>query len=430
MSEELTKIDRILSDERFFAPFVEKFYTRVGRPTTPVATYLRMMCLKRRFKLSYETLVKEVSDSFMWRRFCHLSIEDRVPDDKTLIKLTRKYGDDTLDKLNDALVLKLKEEKIIRGRKFRVDTMVTEANIHYPTDTGLLADGVRVITRTVSRLRKAGADIGRGFINHTRKVKRICLVVSKLFRGGGSRSRAGLVKAQKELIKIARRVIAGGRSVKGQVEVLKGKPSWVGRLGDQLEGWLEVSEKIAEQAEQVVRGRLRIPRRVVSIFDTGARPIRRGKARVDTEFGRKVLIGETDHGIITTHKVLEENPADATLLTTAVRGHRRLFRRRLKAVAADRGFYSKANEARLKENGVKQISIPVRGKVSRERRLEQKQSWFKRLQRFRAGSEGRISLLKRVFGLDRSLMRGNQGAEIWVGQGIFAHNLWQAARIM
>jgi IS5 family transposase len=191
-----------------------------------------------------------------------------------------------------------------------------------------------------------------------------------------------------------------------------------------------VSEKIVGQVEQVVRGRLRIPRRLVSIFDTGARPIRRGKARVDTEFGRKVLIGETDHGIITTYKVLEENPADATLLTVAVRGHRRLFRRRLKAVAADRGFYSQANEARLKEEGVKQVSIPVRGKVGTERRLEQKQPWFKRLQHFRAGSEGRISVLKRVFGLDRSLMRGNQGTAIWVGQGIFAHNLWQAARIM
>ncbi len=430
MSEELAKIDRILSDERFFAPFVERFHTRVGRPSTPVATYLRMMCLKRRFKLSYETLVKEVSDSLMWRRFCHLSLEDPVPDDKTLIKLTQKYGKDTLQELNDALVLKLKEEKVIRGRKLRVDTMVTEANIHYPTDTGLLADGVRVITRTVSKLRKAGADIGRGFVNHTRKVKQICLGVTRLFRGGGSRSYAHLAKAQKQLIKIAKRVIAGGRSVKREVEALRDRPSWVGRLGEQLGGWLDVSEKVVEQAEQVVMGRLRIPRRVVSIFDTGARPIRRGKARAETEFGRKILIGETDHGIITTHKVLEGNPADATLLTTAVRGHRRLFRRRLKAVATDRGFYSKANEARLKEEGVRRVSIPVRGKASRERLLEQKQSWFRRLQRWRAGSEGRISLLKRVFGLDRSLMRGNQGTVIWVGQGIFAHNLWQAARIM
>ncbi len=169
---------------------------------------------------------------------------------------------------------------------------------------------------------------------------------------------------------------------------------------------------------------------MVSIFDTGARPIRRGKARAETEFGRKVLIGETDHGIITTYKVLAENPADVTLLKTAVRGHRRLFGKRLKAVAADRGFYSKANEGWLKKGVVKHVSIPIRGKASRERLIEQKQSWFKRLQRFRAGSEGRISLLKRVFGLDRSPMRGDDGTGIWVSQGIFAHNLWQAARIM
>ena len=142
-----------------------------------------------------------------------------------------------------------------------------------------------------------------------------------------------------------------------------------------------------------------------------------------------MLIGETDHGIITTHKVLEENPTDATLLKTGVRGHRRLFRKRLKAVATDRGFYSQANEEWLK-GSVKQVSIPIRGKASKQRLMEQKQSWFRRLQRFRAGSEGRISLLKRVFGLDRSLMRGNRGAEIWVGQSVFAHNLWQAARIM
>ena len=106
--------------------------------------------------------------------------------------------------------MKLKEEKVIRGKKFRVDTMVTEANIHYPTDTGLLADGVRVITRTVSKLRKVNADIGKGFVNHTRKVKKICIGVSKLFRGGGSRRRAGLAKVHKQIIKIAEGVIACG----------------------------------------------------------------------------------------------------------------------------------------------------------------------------------------------------------------------------
>ena len=105
MKEELTEIDRILDDERFFAPFRKKFYSRVGRPTIPVAVYLRMMYLKHRYHLGYESLVKEVKDSFTWRHFCHLSLEDHVPDDTTLIKPTKKYGEDTLDALNDSLVL-------------------------------------------------------------------------------------------------------------------------------------------------------------------------------------------------------------------------------------------------------------------------------------------------------------------------------------
>ena len=138
-------MDKLLDDDRFFAPFRDRFGARVGRPTTGVSTYLRMMYLKRRYKLGYEVLVKEVSDSFTWRLFCHIPLKDRVPDDTTLIKLTRKYGEDTLDELNDALVLKLKEEKVIKGRKLRMGTMVTEVNIHYPTDTGLLADGIRAV---------------------------------------------------------------------------------------------------------------------------------------------------------------------------------------------------------------------------------------------------------------------------------------------
>lgn len=165
MSEELAEIDRLLDDERFFAPFKERFSTRMGRPTIPVATYLRMMYLKRSYELGYETLVREVKDSFTWRRFCRLSLEGRVPDSTTLIKLSHKYGEDTLREINEALVLKLKEKKVIRGRKLRMDTTVTEANIHYPTDTGLLADGVKVITRTVVRIKKLATGVGKGFVD-------------------------------------------------------------------------------------------------------------------------------------------------------------------------------------------------------------------------------------------------------------------------
>jgi len=430
MSEELAEVDRLLDDGRFFAPFKERFSTRMGRPTIPIATYLRMMYLKRRYELGYETLVREVKDSLTWRRFCRLSLEGRVPDDTTLIKLSRKYGDDTLRDLNDALVLKLKEKKVIRGRKFRMDTTVTEANIHYPTDTGLLLDGVKVITRTVAGIRKLVAGVGQGFVNHNRKVKKIWLALNKVLKNRVSRSNPALVKAKEEIIGVAEEVVAAGKRVQLQLEVLESKPSRVWRLAEQLDGWLEATGRVMEQTRQVLAGRVHLKERLVSIFDAKARPIRRGKVRADTEFGRKVLIGETDHGIITTYEAFEGNPSDTALLKPAVRGHRRLFRRRLRAVATDRGFYSRANESWLKQSGVRQVSIPVRGKTSLEKRMEQKQPWFRRLQRFRAGSEGRISLLKRKFGLDRSLMRGGNGTEIWVGQGIFAHNLWQAARII
>ena len=327
MSEELAQVDRLLDDERFFAPFRERFYTRVGRPTIPIATYLRMMYLKRRYELGYETLVKEVKDSFTWRCFCHLSLEDSVPDDTTLIKLTHKYGEDTVRDLNDTLVLKLKEKKVIRGKKLRIDTTVVEANIHYPTDTSLLADGVRVITRTVVKLKKVGAEVGGGFVNHTRKVKKTCLALSKVLKERVSRDNLKLVKAKKELIKIAEEVMASGRQVKAQTEALGEKTPQVERLGKKLTEWLEVTEKIVGQTEAVLGGCLHIPHRLVSIFDPDARPIRRGKAHVDTEFGRKVLIGETDHGIITTYEVLKENPADTALLKSGVRKHKRLFRK-------------------------------------------------------------------------------------------------------
>ena len=430
MNEELTRVDTLFDDECFFAPFRESFGTRMGRPTTAVTTYLGMMYLKHRYGLGYEVLVKEVKDSFAWRRFCHLSLADRVPDSTTLIKLTHKYGEDTVRALNDALVLKLKEGKVVRGRKLRIDTTVVESDIHHPTDTGLLTDGIRVITRVVSKLKKVVPCIGSRFVKHTRKAKKVYLGLMKVMKGRTGKDDSVLKKARDKLVRIAGEVIADGRAVQAELELLQEKLPLVNGLRWQLGEWIEAAEKVVRQTQEVIKGNRHLTQRLISLFDVDARPIKRGKARTDTEFGRKVLLGETDHGIITIYQVLDENPSDTALLKPVVRGHRRLFRKRLKAVAGDRGFYSQANEDWLKDSGVKQASIPKRGKVREDRRRYQKQSWFKRLQRFRAGIEARISLLKRKFGLKRSLMRGSPGVNIWVGQGILAHNLWQAARIM
>lgn len=183
--------------------------------------------------------------------------------------------------------------------------------------------------------------------------------------------------------------------------------------------------------KEQVRGKSTLKKRLDSSLWRyfGAHPIRKGKAYPDTEFGRKELIEDTDHGIISASEVLAEDPDDVTLLQSGVKGHRHLPRKRLKTMASDRGLYLQANEDQLQDNGVRQVGIPAEGNVSKERRQYQRQSWFKRLQRFRAETEARISLLKRKFGLSRSLTKGDTGTKIWVGQGIFAHNLWQAARI-
>jgi IS5 family transposase len=429
MNEELTQVDKLLSDECFLAPFKVKFGNDIGRPTTAVATYLRMMYLKCRYQLGYETLVKEVKDSLAWRRFCHLSLDEKIPESSTLIKLTHKYGEETIKALNAALVLKLKESKVIRGKKLRIDTTVVESDIHYPTDTGLLTDGIRVVSRFVGKIKKALPKIGKRFVNHTRLAKKLYLRLIKVMRGRTGQDSKTVDMTQRKLVELTESVIADSKTVQMELERQLQKPPVAEGLARRLSNGVKAIEKVVEQTREVIRGNRHLIRRLVSLFDTGARPIRKGKSHKDTEFGRKVLIGETDHGIISTYDVLAENPADVTLLKGCVKGHRHLFRKRLKAVAGDRGFYSQANTDWLKTNGVRQVSIPVRGKASAERRAYQRQSWFKRLQRFRAGVEAKISLLKRKFGLNRSLMRGDVGTKIWVGQGIFAHNLWQAARI-
>lgn len=155
LNEELAGVDALLDDEAITALFVEQFAQRMGRPTVPVQTYLRLMYLKFRYQLGYESLVQEVADSLMWRAFCRIALEAKVPDATTLIKLTHKYGDTTIKTLNEALVNRAVKDKVVRRRKLRVDTIAVESDIAYPTDAGLLAKGVLAITREVAKLKSS-----------------------------------------------------------------------------------------------------------------------------------------------------------------------------------------------------------------------------------------------------------------------------------
>jgi IS5 family transposase len=414
LPEELAKVDALLDDERFMQPFLEKHQTQRGRPTKAVETFLRLMYLKRRYHLGYETLVQEVGDSLTWRRFCRISIDERMPDSTTLIKARQRYGEEWVEQLNELLLQKLDEDKVLNRRKFRTDTTVVESDIHHPTDATLLQDGIKVITRWVGKIRKVASHATRQFEDKTTEVKKHVLSIAKLLRRRTQES-------WDDVCEKASRVMSEAKN--------KGKAS-IKTTKEKLENAITLTRKLIEQAKQVVSGNRIIPDRIVSFFDPEARPIKKGKLSKTAEFGYKVRIDETESGFVTGYELYKGNPADDELLVAAVEQHKERFGTVPKAVATDRGFGSKKNEIKLIALGVSRVSIPFRGKKSKKRAEHESQLWFKDLQRYRAAGEAKISLLKRRYGLNRSRYRGFAGSKTWVGLGIWVHNLRRAAQMV
>ena len=159
LPEELARVDALLDDPVFFAPFVPFFDPRVGRPSTPMEVYLRLMFLKFRYRLGHETLCREVSDSITWRRFCRIPIDGRVSHPTTLMKLTTRCGTAAVDGCNEALLAKAVEAKLLRTARLRADTTVVPADVAYPTDSGLLGRAVRRIAAAGRRVHAAGGAV-------------------------------------------------------------------------------------------------------------------------------------------------------------------------------------------------------------------------------------------------------------------------------
>jgi len=412
LNEELAGVDALLDDEAITAPFVEKFAQGKGRPTVPVQTYLRLMYLKFRYSLGYESLVQEVKDSLMWRAFCRISLDGAVPDATTLIKLTKKYGDTTIAALNEALVRKAVSEKVVRGRKLRVDTTAVESDISYPTDADLLAKGVVAITREVKKLGAHGQIKGT-FKNRTRSTKRRLLEITKYTKRRGKDTIAEVRSITRRIMKVAATVVA-------EAERLLDDSNADASAYKKITRTVACVKRIIEQTQKVEDG-VHIKERIVSLVDEDARPIRRGKR--NTEFGYKAILTETEERIIVDYNVMCGNPNDDSLLEDTLIRSKEKLGRVPRSLATDRGFGSSTNECMCAKLGIKRISIPRKGKLSKRRRNYQKQSWFRRLQRFRAGGEATISLLKRKYGLRRTRLRGHSGAKIWVGWSVLTHNL-------
>jgi transposase, IS5 family len=156
LPDELEAVDGVLDDRRFFEPYRGFFHARLGRPSVPVETYLRLMFLKYRYQLGFEPLCREVSDSISWQRFCRIPLGSRVPHPTTLMKITSRCSERAIADLNDALIAKAAQSRLIKMHKLRADTTVVEANVAYPVDSSLLAKGIARIAK-LTRQAKARA---------------------------------------------------------------------------------------------------------------------------------------------------------------------------------------------------------------------------------------------------------------------------------
>jgi transposase, IS5 family len=423
---ELQAVDAYLDDERFIAPWRGLFSARLGRPSVPVDTLLRLLYLKHRYQLGYESLCREVADSIGWRRFCRIGLDRPVPHPSTLIKLVRRAGPEVIEELNAALVAKLARGKLLRARKLRVDTTVVEADIDYPTDADLLEQAVRKVGGLVRRIKGRGAVSRTRFRDRGRAAGRRMKQLARTLRRRTGVAMGEVDRLTGEVAAIARHTLRDVQVVaRNARQARRHRPDdgHLGRLVGELEETIAATERLLAQADQRLAGNRVIPDRLVSLSDPDARPIRKGKPRHPTQFGYTLLLAEDERGFIAHHQLQRGNPPDAPQLVPAVQRVIGVTGRPPGTVVADRGFGTAANDQAMEALGVKRVGLQRNGTPGKARLEHERTRRFRRLRNWRVGIEARISHLKRSFGLRRTRLRRLGGARTWVGLGIFAYNL-------
>ena len=416
----LRRIDTLLEDEGLVDRVAEALARRHpqsqrrGRLGTPAAVVLRMLILKHLHDWSFDECEREVRGSLVYRAFCRIDGE-RVPDAKTLIRLAHLLDEPVLKDLLAHLVTLGRARRVIQGRRLRVDTTVVETNIHYPTDATLLADGVRVLTRGLQRL-------GQHVRQRARSVAHRVFEIAQRSRTAGSRAAPKVREQSKARMKRPYQGLLGiTRAVIRQAEAAA---TWPRRepLAVQLSITLELVKRVVAQTRaRVLRGDVHFPGKVVSLFESHTEIIRKGKLAKPTEFGRLVKIQEAEAQFITDYEVCERGQADRALWAPSLDRHIALFDHAPRLAVADGGFASRSNERAAQDRGVRHVVLPRQPRTTRSRAARAALRW-------RTGSEGRISALKRRHGLRRCRYRGPSGMQRWVGLGVLANDLLVLAR--
>lgn len=438
----LLKVDKFLEDEdlvKIVREALEKRHphsrTR-GRLGTPAEVVLRLMALKHLRNWSYQALEREVRANVVYREFTRIRGE-KVPDCKTMVRWGKALGAKVTRAIHERVVDLGHKRGVVRGRKLRVDTTVAETDIHYPTDSGLLGDAVRVMTRTMKRIAREVGDRGTRLRDRTRSVKYRLIEIGRAAMRKSEEGVARRTEAYRKLMATTQKVMGQAKLFSQEVALgvkqastLRGQLLIEG-LAKYLEAMHGLAVRVLKQTKaRVLEGNRHYGDKLYSVFEVHTEAIRKGKLSKPTEFGKLVKIQEAEHQIITDYEVFLVRPADQELLIPAIEKHREILGCVPQLAATDAGFFSLENVRQAKELGVKRVAVPNRKGRDQVRSKEQKQRWFRRAQRWRVGCEGRISVLKRRQGLRRCRYRGMDGMERWVGWAVIADNLIHLGRLL
>jgi IS5 family transposase len=437
----MRQADQVLEDEDLVSLIQQELTRRVkksktrGRPGTPAEVVLRMLLLKHMRDYSFEELSREVRANLVYREFTRVG-GGKTPDDKTMGRLARQLRPEVIRQIHDRMVAMAKEEKIVQGRRMRVDTTVVETNIHYPTDSSLLGDGVRVLTRAMKKIGSIAGEVGTKLRDRSRSVKLRMLEIARAARSKVPQSQEKLKQAYGTLLEATQRVM--GQAKRFSEEIAQGtkrsanilEQAALECLGKEIDTMLPRVRQVVQQTRvRIFGGDTRSEGKILSLFEPSTEVIRKGKAGKPNEFGKMVKVQEAENQIVIDYEVYQQRPTDSDLLIPSLQAHQEKLGCTPHLAAADAGFYSANNEKQAKEKGVKRVCVPNRSTKSADRKREQKKRWFRNGQKWRTGCEGRISVLKRRHGLHRSRYKGDEGMKRWVGLGVIADNLINIGRL-
>jgi len=402
-----------------------------GREGMSAERVLRAFVLQRVKNWDLRELRERIADGYTLRQFTEFN-SDVVPSHHAFQRAFKRLRPETVRELNEVVVQAAVEMGIENGKTLRVDTTVVETNIHHPTDGGLLWDSVRVLTRLVKRLGKEIPEVVEGFSDRCRRARRRMQELQRMSRQERRRQQR---RKYQDLLKVTQEVIDKSRQVVGKIDKIQfldsTKAAKCKALRDEVVHYCDLAEKVVNQASRRVlqEENVTADEKIVSIFEPHTEIIKRGKVTKPVEFGRKVFLAESAQGLITDYQVLEGNPRDDAQVDESLQRHQETFGQAPEVYAGDRGFYSESNLQICETAGVQLVSIPHRGgKKPPKLQAVEKSKEFRKAQRFRAGIEGRISVLFRGRGMKRCLLEGEERFELFVGAAVLANNLIMIAK--